>query len=29
MTEQPDLEIRGGTLADGSGNDLYEADVAI
>ena len=29
MTEQPDLVIRGGTLADGSGNDLYEADVAI
>jgi N-acyl-D-aspartate/D-glutamate deacylase len=29
MTEQPDLVIRGGTLADGTGNDLYEADVAI
>lgn len=29
MTEQPDLVIRGGTLADGTGDDLYEADVAI
>ncbi|WP_407156829.1 amidohydrolase family protein [Bradyrhizobium sp. STM 3557] len=29
MTDQPDLVIRGGTLADGTGNDLYEADVAI
>ena len=29
MTEQPDLVIRGGTVADGTGNDLYEADVAI
>jgi N-acyl-D-aspartate/D-glutamate deacylase len=29
MTEQPDLVIRGGTLADGTGSDLYEADVAI
>ena len=26
---QPDLVIRGGTIADGSGGDLYEADVAI
>ncbi|MGJ4927379.1 N-acyl-D-amino-acid deacylase family protein [Bradyrhizobium sp. HKCCYLS2038] len=26
---QPDLVIRGGTLADGSGGELYEADVAI
>ncbi|MGC2776470.1 MAG: amidohydrolase family protein [Bradyrhizobium sp.] len=26
---QPDLVIRGGTVADGSGGDLYEADVAI
>ena len=25
----PDLVIRGGTIADGSGGDLYEADVAI
>src|SRR5690349_16156577 len=29
MTEQPDLVIRGGTLADGTGGDLYEADIAI
>ena len=29
MTEQPDLVIRGGTLADGTGKDLYEADVGI
>jgi len=29
MTEQPDLVIRGGTLADGTGRDLYEADIAI
>jgi N-acyl-D-aspartate/D-glutamate deacylase len=29
MTDQPDLVIRGGTLADGTGRDLYEADVAI
>src|SRR3569833_3567953 len=29
MTEQPYLVIRGGTVADGTGNDLYEADVAI
>src|SRR5512141_2727900 len=26
---QPDLVIRGGTVADGSGGELYEADVAI
>jgi N-acyl-D-aspartate/D-glutamate deacylase len=29
MTDNPDLVIRGGTVADGSGGDLYEADVAI
>ena len=29
MTDQPDLVIRGGTLADGTGGDLYEADIAI
>src|SRR5215468_2700772 len=29
MTASPDLVIRGGTLADGTGRDLYEADVAI
>src|SRR5437660_1393206 len=29
MTANPDLVIRGGTLADGSGSGLYEADVAI
>jgi N-acyl-D-aspartate/D-glutamate deacylase len=29
MTEQPDLVIRGGTLADGTGSDLYEADIAV
>lgn len=29
MTAQPDLVIRGGTLADGTGGDLFEADVAI
>src|SRR3954463_13024216 len=29
MTERPDLVIRGGTVADGTGSDLYEADVAI
>jgi len=29
MIANPDLVIRGGTLADGSGGDLYEADVAI
>lgn len=26
---QPDLVIRGGTIADGSGGELYEADIAI
>ena len=25
----PDLVIRGGTIADGSGGDLFEGDVAI
>ena len=29
MTANPDLVIRGGTIADGSGSDLFEADVAI
>lgn len=29
MTDAPDLVIRGGTIADGKGGDLYEADVAI
>ena len=29
MTRTPDLVIRGGTIADGRGGDLYEADVAI
>ncbi len=29
MTSTPDLVIRGGTIADGKGGDLYEADVAI
>jgi N-acyl-D-aspartate/D-glutamate deacylase len=29
MTDNPDLVIRGGTIADGSGDDLFEADVAI
>ncbi|MBV8699152.1 MAG: amidohydrolase family protein [Bradyrhizobium sp.] len=29
MTDHPDLVIRGGTIADGSGGDLFEADVAI
>lgn len=29
MTGQPDLVIRGGTIADGSGGELFEADVAI
>src|SRR5438874_827010 len=29
MTANPDLVIRGGTLADGSGSGLYEADIAI
>ena len=29
MTSTPDLVIRGGTIADGNGGELYEADVAI
>src|SRR3974390_2423415 len=29
MSESPDLVIRGGTIADGQGGDLFEADVAI
>ena len=29
MTSTPDLVIRGGTIADGNGGDLFEADVAI
>src|SRR6202048_3984648 len=29
MTHNPDLVIRGGSIADGSGGELYEADVAI
>src|SRR6516225_11593664 len=29
MSESPDLVIRGGTVADGRGGDLFEADVAI
>src|SRR5215471_10412174 len=29
MTDAPDLVIRGGTIADGSGGALFEADVAI
>jgi N-acyl-D-aspartate/D-glutamate deacylase len=29
MTDAPDLVIRGGSIADGKGGDLYEADVAI
>jgi N-acyl-D-aspartate/D-glutamate deacylase len=29
MTVNPDLVIRGGTVADGNGGELYEADVAI
>jgi len=29
MTVTPDLVIRGGNIADGSGGELYEADVAI
>jgi N-acyl-D-aspartate/D-glutamate deacylase len=29
MTANPDIVIRGGTIADGCGGDLYEADVAI
>ena len=29
MTANPDLVIRGGTIADGRGGDLFEADIAI
>lgn len=29
MTANPDLVVRGGTIADGRGGDLFEADVAI
>src|SRR4051795_12997200 len=29
MTENPDLVIRGGNIADGLGGDLFEADIAI
>ena len=29
MTSTPDLVIRGGTVADGKGGDLFEADVAM
>src|SRR5215510_9302724 len=29
MTDAPDLVIRGGTIADGRGGDLFEADIAI
>ena len=29
MTRNPDLVIRGGTIADGRGGELFEADVAI
>ena len=29
MTSTPDLVIRGGTIADGKGGELFEADVAI
>jgi N-acyl-D-aspartate/D-glutamate deacylase len=29
MANDPDLVIRGGTIADGFGGDLFEADVAI
>ena len=29
MTSNPDLVIRGGTIADGKGGELFEADVAI
>src|SRR5689334_8644840 len=29
MTSSPDLVIRGGSIADGKGGDLFEADVAI
>jgi len=29
MTSKPDLVIRGGSIADGRGGELFEADVAI
>ena len=29
MASTPDLVIRGGTIADGKGGELFEADVAI
>ena len=29
MTHNPDLVIRGGSIADGLGGELFEADVAI
>ena len=29
MTTNPDLVIRGGTIADGSGGTLFAADIAI
>ncbi len=29
MLEEPNLVIRGGTIADGTGRDLFEADIAI
>ena len=29
MTANPDLVVRGGTIADGRGGDLFEADIAI
>src|SRR5215212_5588878 len=29
MTDTPDLVIRGGSIADGKGGDLFEADIAI
>ena len=29
MTANPDLVIRGGTIADGNGGSLFEADIAI
>ena len=29
MTSNPDLVIRGGSIADGLGGELYEADIAI
>ena len=29
MTDNPDLVIRGGSIADGLGGEMFEADVAI